>query len=317
MIIVTGGAGFVGSNLVHGLNGCGRADILVVDRLAAGDKFVNLVDCEIADYLEAEPFMEALHAGRMPGGPPDVVFHQGACTDTTEQDGRYMMENNYEFSKLLLAYCQRAEIPFIYASSGAVYGTGSIFREERQFERPLNVYGYSKFLFDQYVRRALTTARAPVVGLRYFNVYGPREAHKGAMASMVYQLHRQIRATGVARLFRGTNGYGDGEQRRDFVYVDDVVSVNLWFMEHPEQSGIFNVGTGSSRTFNEVARAVIRWHGGGEIEYIAFPEDLRQRYQSHTEADITALREAGYASAFLDVSEGVVRYLDWLDAASG
>ncbi len=313
MIIVTGGAGFIGSNIVKALNEAGREDILVVDDLSEGVKFRNLVDCEIADYLDKDDFLEAVREDRGFGAPVEAVFHEGACSATTEWDGRYMMRNNYAYSKELLHYCLRRGAAFLYASSASVYGGGRVFREAREHEAPLNVYGYSKFQFDQYVRRILPTARSQIVGFRYFNVYGPRESHKGTMASVAWHFNRQLLEGDTVRLFEGTDGYADGEQRRDFIHVDDAVDVNLWFWRHPDKSGIFNVGTGRSQTFNDVARAVIAWHGRGRIEYIPFPEHLRGRYQSFTEADISALRAAGYDRPFLSVEEGVPRYLDWLN----
>jgi len=314
MIVVTGGAGFIGSNIVRGLNDRGERDILVVDDMSDGHKFVNLVDCRIADYWDKDLFRERLGSGL--GFQPSCVFHQGACTVTTEWDGRYMMETNYRYSTELLDYCLSQAIPMIYASSAAVYGISEKFAEDTAAEHPLNVYGYSKLLFDQYARQRISEARSQVVGLRYFNVYGPGEAHKGSMASMAYHLNQQILHDGEARLFEGSDGYADGEQRRDFVYVDDAVRVNLWFSEHPEHSGIFNVGTGSAASFNALADAVIRWHGKGEKRYIPFPEQLRRAYQSFTEADISALRSAGYDHSFLDVNSGVRAYLAALDERS-
>ena len=313
MILVTGGAGFIGSNLTKALGRVGVADVVVADDLREGGKFRNLVDCDIADFWSKEFLLEHLTANRELSEPVEFVFHQGACSDTTEWDGRYMMEANFEFSKLLLNYCVAREIPFIYASSAAVYGTGPVFREEEQFECPLNVYAYSKCLFDRYVRRRLPGAKSQIVGLRYFNVYGPREGHKGNMSSVALQLRQQLRQDGRLRLFEGSAAYGPGEQRRDFIHVDDVVAVNLWFMDNPEHCGIFNVGTGRSQTFNDVANAVISHHGRGEVEYVAFPEHLLGHYQSFTEADIDLLRECGYERAFLSVEEGTARYMQTLD----
>lgn len=311
MIIVTGGAGFIGSNLVKALNARGETHILVVDNLSDGTKFKNLADCEITDYLDKQSFIERIEAGDFNNERVRAVFHGGACSSTTEWDGRYMMQNNYEYSKMLLHYCLAHRAPFIYASSASVYGDGRVFSESREHEAPLNVYGYSKFLFDQYIRRHLEHNISQIVGFRYFNVYGPREQHKGSMASVAFHLHNQLLAgQSTVRLFEGCDGYGNGEQKRDFVYVDDVVKVNLWFFDHPEQSGIFNVGTGRSQSFNDVAQAVIDWHGRGEIEYIPFPEHLRGRYQSFTEANISALREVGYKAPFKTVEEGVRAYLD-------
>lgn len=316
MIIVTGGAGFIGSNLVKTLNEQGRTDIIVVDDLADGTKFVNIADCEIADYFDKDDFLKELDSNGALAGQVEMVFHQGACSSTTEWNGRLMMSVNYDYSKRLLHFCLDREIPFIYASSASVYGAGEIFKEERQYEKPLNLYGYSKFLFDQYVRARLPEAKSQIIGLRYFNVYGPREQHKGGMASVAYHFYGQQRQGGNIKLFEGSDGYGPGEQRRDFVYVEDVVDVNLWFMQNPQVSGIFNVGTGRSQTFNDVANAVKVHFGRGDIEYIPFPEKLRGRYQSFTQADISLLRSAGYSGEFKTVEQAVPSYLEWL-AASG
>ncbi len=313
MIIVTGGAGFIGSNLVKQLNQLGHENIIVVDNLKDGSKFYNLDDCEIADYLDQDDFIQQIKENRTFTEKADVIFHQGACSDTTEWDGRYMMENNYEYSKHLLHYCQEHKIPYIYASSAAIYGGSSTFKEERQYEKPLNVYGYSKFLFDQYVRRHQFQLESPVVGLRYFNVYGPREQHKDKMASVAYHFDQQLKQTGKMRLFAGSDGYADGEQQRDFVYVEDVVDVNIWLWKNPQVSGIYNVGTGKSQTFNDVANAVKAFHQKGEVEYIAFPEHLKGSYQSFTEANISALRKTGYNKAFKTVEQGVTDYLKKLN----
>jgi len=311
MIVITGGAGFIGSNIVRELNRRGHGDLIVVDDLCDGRKFVNLVGCDIADYFDKAEFIARLNGGTL--GKIEAILHQGACAVTTEWDGRYMMETNYRYSVELLEHCLAARVPLIYASSASVYGASTVFKEDdRRVERPLNVYGYSKLLFDDYVRRRLAHAQAPVVGLRYFNVYGPGEGHKGSMASVAFHLHGQVAATGEARLFEGSDGYGPGEQRRDFVYVGDVVDVNLWFLERRGASGVFNVGTGASATFNDVARAIIAWHGKGRVRYIPFPEELKARYQSFTEADLSALRSAGYTAPFRDVRVGVKAYLDAL-----
>lgn len=310
MLIVTGGAGFIGSNIVRGLNAAGRDDVVVVDDLTDGHKYGNLVDCAIADYWDKSTLFDRLLA---PGERPEAVLHQGACAVTTEWDGRYMLEENYQFSVDLFAWCRQHEVPLIYASSAAIYGASREFREDDPaLERPLNVYGYSKMLFDRYVRCKLGANGSQVVGLRYFNVYGPGEAHKGPMASVVWHLSRQLAESGELRLFEGSHGYGDGEQRRDFIHVDDVVSVVLWFLEHRGTSGIFNVGTGASASFNDLARAVIEHTGGGAIRYVAFPAALEASYQSFTEADLSALRAAGYDGDFADIGTGVRRYLNAL-----
>lgn len=312
MIIVTGGAGFIGSNIVRALNRRGESDILVVDHLENGRKMHNLANLDIADYMEAEEFCTRL-ADRQSFGKVTGLFHQGACSATTEWNGRFVMANNYDYSKTLLHWCLENSVPFLYASSASVYGMGANgFREERACERPINMYAYSKFQFDQYVRRILPDARSQIVGLRYFNVYGPGEAHKGSMASTAFHFSNQIRENSVARLFEGTDGYGNGEQQRDFVYVEDCVDVNLWFLDHPDRAGIFNCGTGRAQSFNDMARAVIDWHGEGRIEYIPFPEHLRGAYQSYTCADLDCLRAAGYRAAFRAVDEGVTAYLNRL-----
>ncbi|WP_374348054.1 ADP-glyceromanno-heptose 6-epimerase [Chitinimonas sp.] len=324
--VVTGAAGFIGSNLIRALNARGLTDIIAVDNLKNGDKFRNLVDCEIAHYVDKEDFIEQLDSGDF-DDEIDAVLHQGACSDTMEQDGRYMLDNNYQYSLALLDYCQLEKIPFIYASSASVYGAGKVFSEARECEGPLNVYGYSKFLFDQIVRRRSDELSTQVVGLRYFNVYGMRENHKGRMASVAWHHFHQYREHGKVKLFAGCDGYGNGEQRRDFVSVEDVVKVNLHFLDHPGQSGIFNLGTGRAQSFNELAVANVnacRRHQGlpalsleqlvaqGIIEYIPFPDALIGKYQSYTEADISKLRQAGFSEAFLDVEQGVGRYIDWL-----
>ena len=330
-IIVTGAAGFIGSNIVKALNDRGEKNILAVDNLKRADKFRNLVDCEIADYLDKEDFLDRLLAGDF-DGDVRAIFHEGACSDTMETDGRYMMENNFRYSQDMLDWCLDQEVQFLYASSAATYGASPEFREERACEAPLNVYGYSKFLFDQIVRQRLPQAMSQVVGFRYFNVYGPRESHKGRMASVAFHHYNQFRADGKVRLFEGCDGYADGEQKRDFVYVGDVAKVNLYFLDHPEKSGIFNLGTGRAQSFNELAAANVnscRALSGaakesldalrqqGFIEYIPFPEALKGKYQSFTQADLSCLRAAGYSAPFASVEEGVAQYVQWLDASNG
>jgi ADP-L-glycero-D-manno-heptose 6-epimerase len=310
MIVVTGGAGMIGSNIVAALNGAGHSDILVVDDLTDGTKFRNIADLSIADYEDKDVFLKAVQAKTL--GRIEAVFHQGACSATTEWNGRYMMDVNYAYSKALLHFCLERRVPFLYASSAAVYGGGAEFREEPALERPLNVYGYSKKLFDDYVRRVVFPAEhSPVAGLRYFNVYGPREDHKGSMASVAFHLFNQIRAGENPKLFGAYDGYGPGEQSRDFIHVGDVAAVNLWLWNKGE-SGIFNLGTGRAQPFRTVAETVIAGLGKGEIEYIDFPDHLKGRYQSFTQADMTRLRAAGYNGAFRSVENGVKDYVEWL-----
>jgi len=326
--IVTGACGFIGANLVKGLNAQGVGNIIAVDNLSRADKFRNLVDCEIADYLDKQEFLQLVESGYFDGAV-DAILHQGACSDTMQTDGRYMMENNYRYSATLLDYCLDQEVSFLYASSASVYGGGTVFREAREFEAPLNVYGYSKFLFDQRVRRRLQGIEhhnSQVVGFRYFNVYGPREQHKDRMASVAFHFFNQFQAEGRVKLFEGCDGYADGEQRRDFVFIDDVVKVNLHFLEHG-QSGIYNLGAGRAQSFNDVAVATVNacraikgeaalplaeLRARGVIEYVAFPEALKGKYQSFTQADLSSLRMAGYRDEFATVEQGVSQYVKHL-----
>lgn len=326
--IVTGACGFIGANLVKALNARGIGNVIAVDNLKKADKFKNLIDCEIADYLDKHEFLDMVQAGHFDGAV-EAIFHEGACSDTMETDGHYMMENNFRYSSTLLDFCLDHEVPYLYASSASVYGGGRIFRESREHEGPLNVYGYSKFLFDQIVRRRLATADFPsqVVGFRYFNVYGPREQHKGRMASVAFHHFNQYRENGKVKLFEGCDGYANGAQSRDFVYVDDVVKVNMFFLDNPGKSGIFNLGTGRAQPFNDIAHATVNacraldgqpaltleeMIAQGLVEYIDFPEALKGKYQSFTQADISALRAAGYADDFNSVAEGVTKYVQHL-----
>jgi ADP-L-glycero-D-manno-heptose 6-epimerase len=301
MIIVTGGAGFIGSNLIEALNARGDSDILVVDRSADSR---NLASLRISKFIQPDEFRRAIERDALPTRI-EAIFHQGACADTTCDDRAYMMDNNFTFSKEVLHFAVARRIPLIYASSAAVYGASTAFAPSPENERPLNLYGLSKLAFDNHVRGFAARSESVVAGLRYFNVYGPRESHKGKMASMVYQLYRQLRTSGRARLFTGTDGYADGEQRRDFVFVGDVVRVNLTLAESPARNGIFNVGTGQSRSFNEVADTIVERIGTGAIEYVPFPASLTGRYQSFTQADLTALRNAGYSETFSGLEDGI------------
>ena len=327
-VVVTGAAGFIGSNIIKGLNARGIINILAVDDLTEGDKFRNLRDLEIDDYLDIADFYPIFDEGGF--GKVEAVFHEGACSDTMETDGKYMMDNNYTLSCDLYAACQQRGSRLLYASSAAVYGGSDTFRETPQYELPLNVYGYSKLLFDQRMRREcgrnFKRNKRQVAGFRYFNVYGPREQHKGRMASVAFHQFNQFNEQGKVKLFGEYVGYGAGEQSRDFVFVDDVVAVNLWFFDHPEKSGIFNLGTGRAQPFNDVAVAVVNALKGGGVpdaaaavqqgllEYIPFPDALRGKYQCYTQADLTVLREAGCDHAFADVATGVAKYMQVLRA---
>ncbi len=304
MIIVTGGAGFIGSNIVKGINDFGEDRIIVVDNLKNAEKVKNLASLKIYDYVDKEYFVNNLESFK----GVKVIFHQGACTNTMEGDGRYVMNNNYEYSKKLINFCLERGIRFIYASSASVYGDGRKgFREERECEHPLNVYAYSKFLFDEYVRRVIRASPVQIVGLRYFNVYGPGEGHKGKMASVVYQFYNQIKIEKKIKLFEGSDRF-----KRDFVYVKDVVKINLFFYEREGISGIFNCGTGVARSFLEVAKIMKDICGDVEIEFIPFPEELKGKYQTYTCADLKRLREAGYEGEFTSLEKGIKEYIDKL-----
>ena len=331
-LVVTGAAGFIGSNIIKGLNARGIDDIIAVDDLTEGDKFKNLADLQIADSVDVDDFYDLFAEGAF--GEVEAVFHEGACSDTMEPDGKYMMDNNYTLSCELFHACQDHGTRLLYASSAATYGGSDTFSESPEFEKPLNVYGYSKLLFDQRLRREMgqrfENAAAQVAGFRYFNVYGPREQHKGRMASVAFHQFNQYHSDGKVKLFGEHGGYAAGEQMRDFVFIDDVVAVNLWFLDHPEKSGIFNLGTGKAQPFNDVAISVVNslrksQHQaplslqeaayGGLIDYIGFPPALVGKYQSYTQADLSALRAAGCSHAFADVQTGVAAYMQWLKTA--
>jgi len=314
MIVVTGSNGFIGSNLIKGLNEIGYKDIIAVDDHNDARLKENIAHCEIKDFLDIEEFINLVKSNEFDGTEFRAIFHQGACSNTMEWDAEFLYKNNLLYSKELLKFCQKTRTPMIYASSASVYGAGKVFQESLENEDPINLYAYSKFKFDQLVRKELVKKDTQIVGLRYFNVYGPQEQHKGAMASVAFHLHNQLKENDEIKLFEGYEGYEDGEQRRDFIYVEDVVKVNLWFLENQNVSGIFNVGTGKSQTFNEVAHSVIDWNKKGKINYIPFPEKLKGAYQSYTQADISKLREVGYEYEFLNVQEGVKKYLDSLES---
>ncbi len=314
MILVTGGAGFIGSNLVRALNDSGESQILIVDNLASGPKETNLAGLKFTDYLDKHEFRRRLAAGLFDRQGFRAIYHQGACTSTLETDAGYLMDNNCTYAKELLHFSLRHGTPFIYASSAAVYGASSLFGECSGSERPLNLYGTSKLMLDNYVQSIIASAQSTLVGLRYFNVYGRGEAHKGPMSSVVHQFGHQALDSGVVRVFHGSGSYGSGEQRRDFVYVEDVVRVNLFFGQGPVRQGIFNVGTGRSHSFNEVAHAVIAAVRRGRVEYIDFPAALAGKYQDFTEADLCRLRAAGYLTPTAQLVDGVARTVSRLKA---
>lgn len=332
-VVVTGAAGFIGSNIIAGLNARGIDDIIAVDDMTQGDKFRNLADLRIADYMDADTFYDAFANGQH--GQIEAVFHEGACSDTMELDGKYMMANNYTLSCHLFQACQKRGARLLYASSAATYGGSDTFREDPAFELPLNVYGYSKLLFDQRMRRECGSnfqrtkagKTHQVVGFRYFNVYGPREQHKGRMASVAFHQFNQFKAEGRVKLFGEYGGYAQGGQMRDFVFIDDVVAVNLWFFDHPTETGIFNLGSGRAQPFNDVASSVVNSMRAlqgeaalplaavaeqGLVEYVPFPDALRGKYQCFTQADLTALRATGCDHTFVDVQTGVGKYVQWL-----
>ena len=315
MIVVTGGMGFIGSNIIRALNLENINDILVVDDLTDGIKFRNLLNCQILDYEDKDSFLTKILKNEFSKEKIMAILHNGACTSTTEWNGKLMMDSNYTYSKALLHYSIEQKIPFIYASSASVYGVNTVFKEGIENEHPINIYGYSKFLFDQHVRDLLLKTDNQIVGLRYFNVYGPGENHKGNMASVVFHFNNQIKKTGVMNLF---GAYGDslpGEQKRDFVYVGDIANINAWFLKNPDKRGIYNLGTGKAESFNDLAKEIVAWYEGkAKIKYIPFPENLEGFYQSFTQADITKLRNVGYEKEFRDIKEGVKIYMDWLNS---
>jgi len=331
MIVVTGGAGFIGSNLVHELNAHGITDILVVDNLANAAKFENLHGARYVDYMDKRDFRRAIRDNSLGGGKIDAILHQGACSNTLEDHGAYMMDNNFQYTKDVLEFAILEEAPLVFASTASVYGLSGPgrFTPTLENERPLNVYGFSKLAFDHYFRNQLAIGRVPItaVGLRYFNVYGPREQHKGRMASVIHHFATQIKQTGKVRLFTGTGGYGDGEQRRDFVYVRDLARLNMFFAQlgpwapQPDQQatyrGVVNAGTGASRSFNDVARALMSVHGEVPIEYIPFPSDLEGRYQHFTEANLDGLRELGCHLQFTGLEDGISETFATLRAIEG
>ncbi|MBR3624469.1 MAG: ADP-glyceromanno-heptose 6-epimerase [Selenomonadaceae bacterium] len=314
MIIITGGAGFIGSNLVRAFNERKRNDILIVDNLGEGEKYKNLLGLRFYDYVDKHAFLHNVMDGVYDDLKIEAIFHEGACSDTMEYNVNYMVENNFEYSKTLLSYAMERDIPFLYASSASTYGLGKFgFYENDKCENALNPYAFSKLIFDRYVKNLLPKAKSQIAGLRYFNVFGPQEYHKNKMASVFFHFYNQINENGEARLFEGAGVVEDGEQKRDFVYVKDIVNINLWFFEHPEVSGIYNAGTGKAHSYNDAVAAVIKAMGKGTFTYVDFPEVLRGKYQFFTESDNSKLLEAGYDKGFYDFEEAVAEYVDILD----
>ena len=307
-IIVTGGAGFIGSAIVWRLNQLGHDDIIVVDRADETDKWTNLAPLKFADYIDADDFIDELDLHKDTG----VIFHMGACSSTTETDADYMLRNNYQYTKDLAEFAVPNDIQFIYASSAATYGDGSAGMNDGIAAldklRPLNIYGYSKHLFDQYAAR--NEMFASIVGLKYFNVFGPNEDHKGDMRSLVNKAFGQINETGKLKLFKSANpDYADGEFGRDFVYVRDAVEMTLHFMEQ-DGGGLFNIGSGRMNTWNALADAIFRALDlPKNVEFIDMPENLRDRYQYHTQADLGRIRSAGYGAETTPLDEAVADYV--------
>ncbi len=312
MIIVTGGAGFIGSALIAALNKRQITDILVVDELGTDQKWKNLRNLSFADYVEKDDFLEMVIEDKLDSSVKSV-FHLGACSDTTETNASYLIKNNYEYSKLLAQWATADNIRFIYASSAATYGDGSAGfsddQEKMENLRPLNMYGYSKHLFDIWARR--TGLLKKIVGLKYFNVFGPNEYHKADMRSFCIKAFEQITSTGKVRLFKSYKPeYANGEQLRDFIYVKDAVDMTLFFYDNPQISGLFNIGTGKARTWNDLVKAVFAaMDKKPNIEYIEMPEQLRDQYQYYTCADITNLRKAGYNKETTPFEDAIKDYV--------
>ena len=310
MIVVTGGSGFIGTNLVRSLLKLNHK-VLVVEELDRNShKFKNIDALDIVDCIGHNVFIRDLLNGKYKN-KIEYIFHLGACSKTTEPDREYIMDVNLNYSKMLFEYAANNNIKMVYASSASVYGSGNIFREDQANESSLNHYSESKLLFDNYVRENLDKVDSQIVGIRYFNVYGPYEQHKEVMSSVIFHFYNQIKNTGKLKLFRGSHGYSDGEQRRDFVYVKDTIDIKIWFMQN-NISGIFNVATGKSRSFNDVAKSVLDFFDSGHIEYIDFPDGLEEQYQAFTEADLTNLRNVGYKGLSTELEDGIKSYLSFL-----
>ncbi len=312
MIVITGGAGFIGSNLASDLNK--DFELLIVDELdKQTSKFNNISQIKYLDCIDKASFLNLLtNDEKKYAESIEMIYHLGACSKTTEKDRSYIMETNLEYSKKILHFCANNSIPLIYASSASVYGEGKVFKEDPDNESSLNYYAESKLLFDNYFRDHMAKIKSQVSGLRYFNVYGPRESHKQGMFSVMYSFFHQLKECNLIKLFKGSHGYDDGEQRRDFIHVEDTIKVKKWLMQN-NISGIFNVGTGKSRSFNDVAKNVISVMKKGNIEYVDFPDGLKEQYQAYTQANLDNLIKSGYNSGFMSLEEGVEKYVRWLE----
>lgn len=310
MIIVTGGAGFIGSCIVRSLNDAGCTDIVIVDNISETDKWMNMRNKAYIKYVQKSKFLAELPSYEN----VEAIIHMGAQSATTERNFDYLWDNNFEYTKALWNYCAEKQISFIYASSAATYGDGMHGFDDRMdidYLLPLNGYGYSKQLFDQWVKHQAKTFPAQYVGLKFFNVYGPNEYFKGSMASMVFHGFNQIKESGKIKLFKSCNpDYADGEQLRDFVYVKDICNVIMWLLQNKQVAGLFNVGTGRAQSFRELAEAT--FHAldmKPNIEYIDMPEKLRGKYQYYTKAEMSKLFSEGYPYRFANVEEGVRDYV--------
>lgn len=307
MIIVTGGAGFIGRNLIARLNKIHKKNILVVDNLRNGKKYKNLIGLNILDYVDKTSFINKLLTGSYINKIKSI-FHQGACTNTCEWNGKYMMDNNYQYSKDLFNYCVQHTIPFIYASSAAIYGKRmhTPYNNNNQPEKPVNIYSYSKYLFDQYVQKKLIHIKSQVCGLRYFNVYGPYESHKNNMASIIYKIYEKITDNKKPILFIGSKNF-----KRDFIHVDDIIDINLWIWKN-NISGIYDCGTGTPNSFESVANIVLKFFNKKIVQYVPMPHSLKNCYQIFTTANTLQLKKIGYNHSFIKINDGINRYLNWL-----
>lgn len=310
MYIVTGGAGFIGSCVVRTLNDAGIEDIVIVDNIASTDKWMNMRNKKYLRYVHKSQLLAELSTFEN----VQAIIHMGACSSTTEKDFDYLWNNNFEFTKALWNYCAEKQTSFIYASSAATYGDGEQGFDDRMdidLLRPLNGYGYSKQLFDQWVKHQATVYPKQYVGLKFFNVYGPNEYYKGSMASMIFHGFNQIKKDGEIRLFKSCNlKYEDGGQLRDFIYVKDICSVIKWFLDNPKKNGLYNLGTGRAQSFRDLA--VATFHAldlEPNIRYIEMPGHLKNKYQYYTKAEMSKLKEAGYDMPFADLEEGAKDYV--------